>query len=40
MRRAYRTRISQVHPDKGGSPEEFSRVQLAYEVLHDAGKVR
>ncbi|KAK9864312.1 hypothetical protein WJX84_002485 [Apatococcus fuscideae] len=38
IRRAYRTRISQVHPDKGGSPEEFSRVQLAYEVLHDKGK--
>ncbi|KAK9848934.1 hypothetical protein WJX84_002235 [Apatococcus fuscideae] len=38
IRRAYRTRISQVHPDKGGNPQEFGRVQLAYEVLHDSAK--
>jgi DnaJ domain len=40
VRRAYRALVREVHPDKGGSPEEFHAVQTAYEVLSDEGKRR
>lgn len=39
IRRAYRTLITKVHPDKGGSEDEFSAIQKAYQVLSDASKV-
>jgi hypothetical protein len=31
VRRAYRTRLFQVHPDHGGDADEFARVQRAFE---------
>ena len=39
IRRAYRTLLTQTHPDKGGDSEKFDRVQAAYEVLADTEKV-
>ncbi len=33
IRRAYRQKVREVHPDQGGSPEEFKKVQAAYESL-------
>ena len=36
IRRAGRKRQRDSHPDLGGSPEEFTRVRLALEVLTDA----
>lgn len=33
IKQAYRERVSDVHPDQGGSYEEFQRVQNAYETL-------
>jgi curved DNA-binding protein CbpA len=36
VKRAYRNRIKDVHPDaEGGDEEAFKRVQRAYEVLTD-----
>ncbi|EPE94915.1 J domain-containing protein [Rhizobium grahamii] len=32
---AYRRRAKATHPDSGGSPDAFSRVQKAYELLQD-----
>ena len=37
IRKAYRQRAKHEHPDKGGSDEQFQRLQQAYEVLADAG---
>ncbi len=33
IRRAYRRKVRETHPDQGGSPEEFRKVQTAYECL-------
>jgi hypothetical protein len=33
IREAYRARVKEVHPDRGGDPEHFKRVQWAYEYL-------
>jgi hypothetical protein len=33
IREAYRARVKEVHPDRGGDPERFKRVQWAYEYL-------
>ncbi|CAE8597248.1 unnamed protein product, partial [Polarella glacialis] len=33
VRRAYRDRLLQAHPDKGGDPEVFQRVRRAWELL-------
>jgi len=35
IRRAYRERVKETHPDAGGSRESFERVQWAYERLTD-----
>jgi curved DNA-binding protein CbpA len=35
IKRAYRKRAMETHPDRGGSQEEFEEVKLAYEVLAD-----
>ena len=35
VKRAYRRRAVETHPDAGGDPAEFRRVQEAYEVLSD-----
>ena len=40
IRRAHRERARQSHPDMGGSPEAFIRVQAAYEVLCESMGMR
>ena len=35
IKAAYRNLAKIHHPDKGGSKEEFSRIQMAYDVLSD-----
>lgn len=35
VRKAYRRRIKEVHPDQGGEEEEFRRVTAAYERLRE-----
>ena len=38
IRKAYKKRALQTHPDKGGDEEEFKRVGAAYAVLSDEAK--
>lgn len=38
IKKAYRKLALQKHPDKGGDPEEFKKIQGAYEVLKDEDK--
>jgi curved DNA-binding protein CbpA len=38
LKKAYRKRASETHPDKGGDEEEFKKVQHAYEILKDPQK--
>ncbi len=38
IKKAYFKKVLQVHPDKGGSNDEFRMVQQAYEVLRDINK--
>lgn len=38
IKKAYRKQALQKHPDKGGDPEEFKKIQAAYEVLKDEEK--
>jgi DnaJ family protein A protein 2 len=33
IKKNYRKKVIKMHPDKGGDPEEFKRLQAAYEVL-------
>ena len=40
IRKAYKKRALQTHPDKGGDEEEFKRVGAAYAVLSDEEKRR
>jgi len=35
VQRAYRERVKDVHPDRGGDPDAFRRVQRAYERLRE-----
>ncbi len=35
VKRAYRAKAKQSHPDAGGSPEEFKQIAKAYETLSD-----
>jgi hypothetical protein len=35
VRDAYRERVKEVHPDRGGDPERFKQVKWAYEYLTD-----
>ncbi|ESP88884.1 J domain-containing protein, partial [Candidatus Halobonum tyrrellensis] len=37
VKRAYRERVKETHPDSGGDEEEFKRVTSAYETLTEAG---
>ena len=39
IRRAYRNLVTKTHPDRGGDPAAFKRIQQAYETLSDAKKV-
>jgi len=38
IKKAFRKKALRMHPDKGGDPEEFKKLQAAYEVLSDADK--
>lgn len=38
IRGAYVRRSGQTHPDRGGEPEDFRTVKLAYDVLRNAAK--
>lgn len=40
IRRAYRQRARETHPDHGGNPDEFQAVQMAWEVLRDGEPTR
>ncbi len=35
IKRAYKAKAQRSHPDRGGDPEEFHQVSLAYQVLSD-----
>jgi curved DNA-binding protein CbpA len=35
VRRAYREKVKEVHPDRGGDEAEFRKVTEAYETLAD-----
>lgn len=38
IKRAYRRKAKEAHPDRGGNKEEFSRISLAYRILSDDNK--
>lgn len=38
IKKAYRKKVIKAHPDKGGDPEEFKKLQAAYEVLSSPDK--
>jgi len=38
VKKAYRKLASKHHPDKGGDPEQFKKIQEAYETLSDPQK--
>lgn len=38
IRDAYKVAVVKAHPDKGGTPQIFARLQLAYETLKDSEK--
>lgn len=38
IRKAYKKKMKTMHPDKGGDPEKFKRMQEIYEVLSDPKK--
>lgn len=38
IKRAYRERSKETHPDHGGNPEQFKQVAVAYKVLADPDK--
>jgi DnaJ family protein A protein 2 len=38
IKKSYRKKVMKAHPDKGGDPEEFKRLQAAYEILSNPEK--
>jgi len=40
IKKAYRTLAKENHPDKGGDPENFKKISVAYDILGDENKRR
>lgn len=40
LKRAYKACVKKCHPDRGGDPEEFKRIDAAYKHLRDVLKIR
>lgn len=40
IRRAYKDLAREKHPDRGGDPEEFKKIQAAHEILTDSDRRR
>ena len=40
VKRAYRVKVMEAHPDKGGTRETFEKVRVAASVLSDDAKRR
>ena len=40
IKRAYKTRATKLHPDRGGTSEGFAALARAFGVLSDAAKVK
>ena len=38
IKKAYRKKATKHHPDKGGNPDDFKELVLAYNILHDDEK--
>jgi DnaJ family protein A protein 2 len=38
IKKAFRKKALKEHPDKGGDPEKFKEISIAYEVLGDPEK--
>ena len=38
IKQAYRRLAAKHHPDRGGDPEKFKEIQIAYDTLSDLGK--
>jgi len=38
VKKSYRKLVMKHHPDKGGDPEQFKKIQGAYEILSDPQK--
>ena len=38
IKKAYRKHVLRTHPDKGGNPDEFKKIQGAYDILSDPEK--
>lgn len=38
IKKSYRNKARKMHPDKGGDPEKFKKINEAYEVLSDKAK--
>jgi DnaJ family protein A protein 2 len=38
VKKAYRKKVIKAHPDKGGDPEDFKKLQAAYEVISSPEK--
>lgn len=38
IKKSYRKKALKMHPDKGGDPDKFKELSVAYEVLSNAEK--
>jgi DnaJ family protein A protein 2 len=38
IKKSYRKKVIKLHPDKGGDPEDFKKLQAAYEILSNPEK--
>ena len=39
IKKSYRKLAKENHPDKGGDPEKFKQIAVAYDVLSDKNKL-